>query len=111
MKMRSSWTTAFIYFASAVVVLLSVYPFVYAISTSLKTGTALFNTQIIPDQADLRNYAALFEGVQPFCKSLVNSVMVAVMTVGFAIAYNDAATATAVIPAIAHLVMAIDIKG
>lgn len=84
MKTRSSWTTAFIYFASAVVVVLSVYPFVYAISTSLKTGTALFNTQIIPDQADLRNYYALFEGVQPFGKSLVNSVMVAVLTVGFA---------------------------
>ena len=84
MTNRSSGTTVFIYLASALVVLVSVYPFVYAISTSLKTGTALFNTQIIPDQADLRNYAALFEGVQPFGKSLVNSVMVAVMTVGFA---------------------------
>ena len=84
MKNRSSGTTVFIYLASALVVLVSVYPFVYAISTSLKTGTALFNTQIIPDQADLRNYAALFEGVQPFGKSLVNSVMVAVLTVGFA---------------------------
>ena len=80
MKTRSSWTTAFIYIASALVVLVSVYPFVYAISTSLKTGTALFNTQIIPDQADLRNYYALFEGVQPFGKSLVNSVMVSVLT-------------------------------
>ena len=84
MNKRSPWTTAFIYIASALVVLISIYPFVYAISTSLKTGTALFNTQIIPDQADLRNYAALFEGVQPFGKSLVNSVMVAVLTVGFA---------------------------
>lgn len=34
-----------------------------------------------------------------------------VLDVRIAIAYNDAATATAVIPAIAHLVMAIDIKG
>jgi trehalose/maltose transport system permease protein len=84
MKIRSSWTTAFIYAASALVVLVSVYPFVYAISTSLKTGTALFGTQIIPDQADLRNYYALFEGVQPFGKSLLNSVMVAVLTVSFA---------------------------
>jgi trehalose/maltose transport system permease protein len=65
-------------------VLVSVYPLVYAISTSLKTGTALFNTDIIPAQADLRNYYALFEGVQPFGKSLVNSVMVALLTVGFA---------------------------
>ena len=84
MNTRSKWTTAFIYVASALVVLVSVYPLVYAISTSLKTGTALFNTDIIPAQADLRNYYALFEGVQPFGKSLVNSVMVAVLTVGFA---------------------------
>ncbi len=34
-----------------------------------------------------------------------------VLDIRIAIAYNDSATATAVIPAIAHLVMALDIKG
>jgi trehalose/maltose transport system permease protein len=84
MMHRSPWATALLYAIAAIVVVTSVYPFVYAISTSLKSGTALFGTQLIPEQADLRNYRALFEGVQPFGKSLLNSITVAVLTVGFA---------------------------
>lgn len=84
MNHRSKLATTLLYLISAIVVALSVYPFIYAISTSLKTGTALFNSQLIPTNADLRNYVALFEGVQPFGKSLVNSIIVAVLTVGFA---------------------------
>ena len=84
MNHRSKLATALLYLISAIVVVLSVYPFIYAISTSLKTGTALFNSQLIPSNADLRNYLALFEGVQPFGKSLLNSIAVAVLTVGFA---------------------------
>jgi trehalose/maltose transport system permease protein len=84
MNHRSNLATGLLYLISAIVVVLSVYPFVYAISTSLKTGTALFGTELIPSKADLRNYVALFEGVQPFGKSLVNSILVAVLTVGFA---------------------------
>jgi len=84
MNARSPLATGLLYLISAIVVVLSVYPFIYAISTSLKTGTALFGTQLIPSNADLRNYVALFEGVQPFGKSLVNSILVAVLTVGFA---------------------------
>ena len=84
MNHRSKLATTLLYLISAIVVALSVYPFIYAISTSLKTGTALFNSQLIPSNADLRNYVALFEGVQPFGKSLLNSIMVAVLTVGFA---------------------------
>ena len=84
MNTRSLLATGLLYLISAIVVVLSVYPFIYAISTSLKTGTALFGTQLIPSNADLRNYVALFEGVQPFGKSLINSILVAVLTVGFA---------------------------
>ena len=84
MNTRPPLATGLLYLISAIVVVLSVYPFIYAISTSLKTGTALFGTQLIPSNADLRNYVALFEGVQPFGKSLVNSILVAVLTVGFA---------------------------
>ena len=82
---RSKWATAFIYLASICVVLVSVYPFVYAVSTSLKSGTALFNTQLLPSDADLRNYRALFEGAQPFGRSLLNSIMVALLTVSLAL--------------------------
>ena len=84
MKHRSTWATGLLYLVSAIVVILSVYPFLYAMSTSLKSGTELFSTQLIPRNANLRNYVALFEGMQPFGKSLVNSIMVATLTVGFA---------------------------
>ena len=84
MKHRSTLATGLLYLVSAIVVILSVYPFLYAMSTSLKSGTELFSTQLIPRKANLRNYVALFEGMQPFGKSLVNSIMVATLTVGFA---------------------------
>jgi trehalose/maltose transport system permease protein len=84
MKQRSTWATVLLYLISAVVVILSLYPFVYAISTSLKTGNALFTADLLPSNADLRNYRALFEGVQPFGKSLVNSIAVSFLTVAFA---------------------------
>ena len=85
MSRRPFWASASLYLASAVVVILSVYPLLYAFSTSLKSGTELFNTALWPSQADLRNYWALFEGVQPFGKSLVNSFLVSVLTVGCAL--------------------------
>ena len=84
MKQRSTLATVLLYLISAVVVVLSLYPFVYAISTSLKTGNALFTADLFPSNADLRNYRALFEGVQPFGKSLVNSIAVSFLTVAFA---------------------------
>jgi trehalose/maltose transport system permease protein len=84
MKQRSTWATVLLYLISAVVVILSLYPFVYAISTSLKTGNTLFTADLLPSNADLRNYRALFEGVQPFGNSLVNSIAVSFLTVAFA---------------------------
>jgi trehalose/maltose transport system permease protein len=84
MKQRATLATVLLYLISAIVVILSLYPFVYAISTSLKTGNALFTADLFPSNADLRNYRALFEGVQPFGKSLVNSIAVSFLTVAFA---------------------------
>jgi len=84
MKQRSTLATVLLYVISAIVILFSLYPFVFAISTSLKTGNALFTADLFPSNADLRNYKALFEGVQPFGKSLLNSIAVSCLTVGFA---------------------------
>jgi trehalose/maltose transport system permease protein len=84
MKQRSTLASVLLYLISAFVVILSLYPFIYAISTSLKTGNALFTSDLFPSNADLRNYRALFEGVQPFGKSLVNSIAVSFLTVAFA---------------------------
>lgn len=85
MNSRSWFSHCLIYGFSALVVVLSVYPFVFAISTSLKTGNALFGAELIPAQATWHNYAALFEGQQPFGRSLVNSVLVALVTVTLAL--------------------------
>jgi len=73
-----------IYLLAAVVALVCVYPFVYTMATSLKTGTALFDTSLLPKHPTLRNYAELFEGRQPFGRHLLNSVMVATVTVALA---------------------------
>jgi trehalose/maltose transport system permease protein len=85
MNSRSWFSKLLIYGLSSLVVVLSVYPFLFAISTSLKTGNALFGPELIPDSATWHNYAALFEGQQPFGRSLLNSVMVALVTVALAL--------------------------
>jgi trehalose/maltose transport system permease protein len=74
-----------LYLLAALVVVVSVYPFVYTISTSLKSGTALFSTSLWPDAPTLHNYVQLFEGRQPFGRQLLNSVLVATLTVAIAL--------------------------
>jgi trehalose/maltose transport system permease protein len=84
---RRPWLgTVALYALAALVVAVSIYPFAYTISTSLKSGTALFSTHLWPDEPTLRNYVQLFEGRQPFGRQLANSVMVATLTVAVALA-------------------------
>ena len=59
---------------------MSLFPFVYAISTSFKQGSALFVPGLWPEEATLDNYRALFRD-QPFGHNLLNSAMVAAGTV------------------------------
>jgi trehalose/maltose transport system permease protein len=70
-----------LYIAVAVIVLYAVFPFYYAIITSLKTGSALFRVDYFPFSWDLQNYVGLFEQ-QPFGRNLFNSVAVATTVVG-----------------------------
>lgn len=67
-----------IWFALAVVamIIFSVFPFYYAIITSMKTGTSLFEVSYFPSSFDFTNYFSLFEN-QPFGRNIINSVMVA----------------------------------
>ncbi|OGB00816.1 MAG: sugar ABC transporter permease [Burkholderiales bacterium RIFCSPHIGHO2_12_FULL_69_20] len=74
-----------LYIAAAMVVFISVGPFLYMVATSFKTGSALFDAHLWPQHPTLANYTALFEGAQPFGRHLLNSVMVATLTVGGAI--------------------------
>ena len=77
MTNRFSWAQGLIYLLAALVSLYSVFPFVYAIATSLKTGTALFGTDVLPDQPTLDNYISLFTTAeQPFGRHILNSILV-----------------------------------
>jgi trehalose/maltose transport system permease protein len=82
---RPLWGSIVLYALAAIVVIISVYPFLYTIATSFKTGTALFDTSLLPAEPTFRNYVQLFEGRQPFGRHLLNSVMVATVTVAIAL--------------------------
>jgi trehalose/maltose transport system permease protein len=62
--------------ASAVVLTIALFPFVYMIGTSLKQGGALFDTSLLPAKPSLDNYRHLFRD-QPFGAYLLNSAVVA----------------------------------
>lgn len=85
MKHRGALASALLYTAAALVVLVSVGPFVYMLSTSLKSGAALFDPGLWPRNPNLNNYTALFDGAQPFGRHLANSIMVATLTVAGAL--------------------------
>ncbi|MCM5551856.1 carbohydrate ABC transporter permease [Pleomorphomonas sp. NRK KF1] len=68
--------TASFYLLVAIIVLVSVFPFYYAILTSFKSGTALFEINYLPTHFSLDNYiAVLTTGV--FVRNLGNSILVA----------------------------------
>lgn len=71
-----------LYLAAVIVVIVSVFPFVYAVSTSLKSGTALFESTLWPTSVTLDNYRSLFTmAEQPFGKHIVNSIVVSMSVV------------------------------
>ncbi|MDZ7857903.1 carbohydrate ABC transporter permease [Sphaerotilus sp.] len=81
MNQRPLWGSVALYAFALLVVVISVYPFLYTVTTSLKTGTELFSTDLLPSAPTLYNYITLFQGKQPFGTQLGNSIMVATVTV------------------------------
>jgi trehalose/maltose transport system permease protein len=78
---RAGTLTAFgLHLAVIAIVLYAVFPFYYAVVTSLKTGSALFRVDYFPFSWDWQNYLALFQQ-QPFGRNILNSVAVAVVVV------------------------------
>lgn len=83
---RSHAASAAIYGLAALVTIVSVYPFLYAISTSFKTGSALFDPSLWPSGASLENYVSLLSGgEQPFLRHVLNSVGVSVAVVALSL--------------------------
>jgi trehalose/maltose transport system permease protein len=81
MKKAWYWQAA-LYAAALIVVLVSVFPFAYAVSTSFKTGSALFESSLLPKTLSIANYVSLFtRPEQPFGRHILNSIMVSVTVV------------------------------
>jgi trehalose/maltose transport system permease protein len=81
--MRTFWNVAF-YFAVVLIVVVAVFPFYYAIITSFKTGTSLFQVNYWPTEFNLGNYRdVLTTGVFP--RNILNSIFVATLTVALAL--------------------------
>jgi ABC-type glycerol-3-phosphate transport system permease component len=71
--------------AGLVIVVQAVFPFYYAILTSLEDGQALFEVNYLPATLNLANYRAMLtEGV--FGKQILNSVFVATVVVVISLA-------------------------
>jgi trehalose/maltose transport system permease protein len=76
--------TGAFYLLVAVIVIFSIFPFYYAILTSLKTGTAIFSINYLPRDVDWGNYVSVLTG-RTFVRNLVNSIFIATTTVVFAL--------------------------
>jgi trehalose/maltose transport system permease protein len=72
------------------IILYTVFPFYWAIVSSLKSGSALFTVEFLPAAPSWDNYAAVFRD-QPFGRNILNSVFVA----GSVVAVSLALAATA----------------
>lgn len=82
-----AWTLfkrAAFYFAVLVIVVVSVFPFYYAILTSFKTGTALFRVDYWPSDISFANYQSVLTSGS-FVQNLGNSILIASLTVGLAV--------------------------
>jgi len=62
MTRRTPLQTAGLYALVIVIVMQAIFPFYYAILTSLESGQALFEVNYLPAQIDLANYTAMLSG-------------------------------------------------
>ncbi|WP_372525581.1 carbohydrate ABC transporter permease [Piscinibacter sp.] len=71
-----------LYLLVGAISLFCLFPFYYAIVTSLKSGTELFSTALWPAAPTMRNYVSLFTvAEQPFGRHILNSLGVSTMVV------------------------------
>jgi len=71
-----------LYLLVGLISLFCLFPFYFAIVTSLKSGTELFSTSLWPSAPSIKNYIALFTvAEQPFGRHIFNSLGVSAMVV------------------------------
>jgi trehalose/maltose transport system permease protein len=76
----ATWSRAGFYLLVALIVVYSLFPFYWAIVSSLKSGSDLFTIEFWPSKPVWQNYVAVFSE-QNFGQTILNSVMVSVTTV------------------------------
>lgn len=69
----------------AAILFYTVFPFYWAIVTSLKSGSAIFRVEFLPAAPTLENYRALF-AEQSFARNIVNSLIVASVATAISLA-------------------------
>ena len=72
------------YLLVGAIILYAVFPFYWAIVSSLKSGSALFEVEFWPRHPTLENYVALFRE-QPFARTILNSLIVATTATGLSL--------------------------
>lgn len=78
--MRSRFYKPFLYTISLVIIIGCVFPFYWAIVSSFKTGSSLFEVEFFPSHITFSNFIEIFKE-QPFGHNILNSVAVAIGTV------------------------------
>ena len=81
MFMKYAKSTGF-YALVAIIIIQALFPFYYAILTSFKSGSSLFEITYLPHEISLQNYYdVLFKGNGTFVRNFGNSVFIASCTV------------------------------
>ncbi len=84
MRARALIFRLFFYLLVVVIVFYTVFPFYWAVVSSLKAGSALYVVELFPSKPAWDNYVAIFRE-QPFGRNILNSVFVATSVVALSL--------------------------
>ncbi len=84
MRVRALFGRGFFYLLVAAIVLYTVFPFYWAIVSSLKLGSGLYSIEAFPSDPAWSNYLAIFRE-QPFGRNILNSIFVATSVVALSL--------------------------
>lgn len=89
-RRRSTLGRAGFFLLLGVLLVWTLFPFYWAVVSSLKTGSELFGAALLPPRPTLSNYRDAFTG-QPFALDILNSVIVAGSVVLISLAVSSSA--------------------
>jgi trehalose/maltose transport system permease protein len=85
MRSRARIGRPFFYLLVAIICVYTLFPFYWAVVSSLKAGSALYAVEAFPRHPEWDNYLAIFRE-QPFAQNILNSVLVATSVVALSLA-------------------------